>query len=159
MPTSVGVFGPGPVGLSASNLALLPPPLREHVGRLRKAVYVYELPARVSRESETWSTRYWGDGSFEQCDPVHMRRIYQAQSHFAGHLLHDDYVRTLDPREAKLFYVPTLLSSRITWGGQVRARDSTQRAAHNPEPNVPLSRMTHALLSLLCVVWYDDERR
>ena len=119
-------FGPGPVGLHKSKLESLPGSLSAHVRRLRRAVYIYELPASVNRVCENWMARYWprtrGDrGSFAQCDPVHMRRIYQAQTHFDSHLLHDDYVRTLDPREAKLFYVPAFLSQRITWGGEVRA--------------------------------------
>ena len=64
-----------------------------------------------------WATRYWEGGSFLECDPVHTRRIYASQTHFDGHLLHDDFVRTLDPSEAKLFYVPTFVMQRHTWGG------------------------------------------
>jgi hypothetical protein len=114
-------MGPGPIGVSASSLEQLMPRMRQLVQSLRRSVYVYDLPPNlVQTGSEVWSTRFWGKGSFEQCDPVHMRRIYQAQSIFDHHLLHDSFVRTLDPSEASLFYVPTFLQQRITWGGNAR---------------------------------------
>ena len=122
--------GPGPVGLSADRIEQLPPQLQPHVRRLRKAVFVYDLPPAVNRGgAEKWSTRYWNGGKFEECDATHMRRIYQVQSHFDTHLLHDDYVRTLDPSRASLFYVPTFLAQRITWGGAVR--DPLLRILHH----------------------------
>ena len=114
-------MGRGPIGVSPFLLKQLPPPIRQLVRRLRRSVYVYDLPPRVIQTgTEMWSSRFWGKGSFEECDPVHARRIYQAQSIFDHHLLHDSFVRTLDPSQASLFYVPTFLMQRITWGGNVR---------------------------------------
>lgn len=112
-----GAYGPGPVGSSRAQLRSLPPPLRAHVLRLRRSIFVYDLPPSINREGDMWATRYWEGGSFLECDPVHTRRIYASQTHFDGHLLHDDFVRTLDPSEAKLFYVPTFVMQRHTWGG------------------------------------------
>lgn len=121
-------FGPGPVGLGASaRIDLLPPGLRPHVRRLRQRVFVYDLPPSINRLGDTFSVRYWGAGCFVESDPVHTRRIYASQAHFDGHLLHDDYVRTLDPSRAHLFYVPTFIMQRHTWGSPMVGR-SMQRA-------------------------------
>ena len=68
---------------------------------------MYDLPPSVNRFGDGFSLRYWGTGCFAESDPIHTRRIYASQAHFDGHLLHDDYVRTLDPSRARLFYVPT----------------------------------------------------
>lgn len=114
------LFGPGPVGLQPNVIASMPEHLQAHIARVHKAIFVYDLPPKLNRASENWMTRYWGDGSCVECDPVHTRRIYQAQTHFDSHLLHDDYARTLDPSRAKLFYVPIYLAQRLTWGGQVQ---------------------------------------
>ena len=114
-------FGPGPVGLDTHRgLAGLPRDLRPHVRRLKRAVYVYDLPPAVNREADRWMTRYWGAGCFLECDPIHARRIYASQAHFDGHLLHDSLIRTLDPQEAKLFYVPTFIMARHTWAGAIQ---------------------------------------
>ena len=117
------VFGPGSIGLgSGAQVDALPVQLRSHVRRLRQRVFVYDLPPAINREGDTFSIRYWGGGSFVESDPVHMRRIYASQAHFEGHLLHDDYVRTLDPSRARLFYVPTFIMQRHTWGSSMLRR-------------------------------------
>ena len=51
------------------------------------------------------------------------------------HLLHDDYVRTLDPSQASLFYVPTFLMQRHTWGSQEVA--ASIRAVASPPVAAP----------------------
>jgi len=104
-------FGEGPRG---AQLALLPPTLRVHAARLRQAVFLYNLPPELNRAGEAWMWRSWGHDVGNGCDPVHNRRIYSAQSHFDAHLLHDDFARTTDPDEAKLFYVPLFLSQRVS---------------------------------------------
>ena len=114
-------FGPGP---RAARLAELPADVRAHVETLRGAVYVYDLPPHLNREAEHWMWRQWVTpsrrrGSVGRCDPVHNRRIYSAQSHFDAHLMHDDYVRTLNASAAKLFYVPVYLNQRVTWGSDL----------------------------------------
>ena len=109
-------FGDGPRSAQPDEL---PPPLRPHLERLRRAVWVYPLPAEVNRESESWMWRQWGPNAGRGCDPVYNRRIYAAQSHFDSHLLHDDYTRTLNPDEALLFYVPVFLNQRVTWGADL----------------------------------------
>ena len=43
---------------------------------------MYELPAAVNRESESWMWKQWGPNGGYGCDPVYNRRIYAAQSHF-----------------------------------------------------------------------------
>lgn len=132
----VGQFGPGPVGIGTSErLKLLPPDIRKHVQLLRHAIYVYDLPPSINRDGETWMSRYWDEGSFTECDPVHTRRIYSAQTHFDAHILHDAYVRTLDPRKAKLFYVPLFLAQRHTWGGSVTR--SMRRMVHHLQTAYP----------------------
>lgn len=124
-------FGAGPVGLGGrTRLRQLPRQIQKHIERLYHSVYVYDLPAAVNRDGAKWMTRYWGVGSFTECDPVHERRIYSAQTHFDGHLFHDDYVRTLDPRQAKLFYVPIFLAQRHTWGGRGAFRSLEKLLAH-----------------------------
>ena len=123
-------YGPGPVGMgSSARIELLPAPLRSHVKRLREGIFVYDLPPSINRDGDMFSTRYWGGGSFAEADPIHMRRIYASQALFDGHLLRDDYVRTLQPSNAKLFYVPTFLMSRHTWGSGMIGR-SLLRAYH-----------------------------
>ena len=52
-------------------------------------------------------------------DLTHAISPLLSQTHFDAHLLHDDYVRTLNPKRAKLFYVPLFLAQRHTWGGSV----------------------------------------
>ena len=106
MHVDAAAFGPGPMGVGgAGRLRQLPAALRPHVRRLRRAVFVYDLPPHVNRYADKYSTRYWGAGAFVECAPVHERRIYASQTHFEGHLLRDDYVRTRRPRRARLFYV------------------------------------------------------
>ena len=46
--------------------------------------------------------KQWGTERGFGCDPVHNRRVYAAQSHFDSHLMHDDFARTLDARQARL---------------------------------------------------------
>lgn len=107
-------------GTSETLLRQVPWQVRKSVRSLRPSVFVYDLPARINRDSPFWSTKYWGRGSAKQCAAVHDRRVYQAQAHFDSHLLHDDLVRTLNPSEASLFYVPTNFVQRFTWGVQPR---------------------------------------
>ena len=125
-------FGPGPVGVEPRKLSSLPHQLRPHIRRLRQAVFVYDLPPAINREADRWMTRYWGQGCFLECDPVHTRRIYASQAHFDGHLLHDDYVRTLDLSSAKLFYVPTFLMARHTCAARRVQPSTTIAASHTP---------------------------
>ena len=114
-------YGPGPVGMAPERtLSELPRSIRPHVRRMRKAVFVYDLPPSINREADRWSMRFWNEGCFVECDPVHKRRIYATQAHFDGHLMHDDYIRTLDPSQAKLFYVPTFMMQRHTWAGAIQ---------------------------------------
>ena len=116
-------FGPGPVGMGGLNG--LPRHLRTHARRMKQSIFVYDLPAAVNREADRWMIRYWGEGCFLECDPLHSRRIYATQAHFDGHLMHDDFVRTLNPESAKLFYVPTFIMARHTWGSKGVGRSMT----------------------------------
>jgi len=110
-------FGEGP---RSAQWSLLPLDLRAHVQRLRRAIYVYDLPAHINRaHTERWMWRQWGKSKGQGCDPVHNRRIYSAQSHFDSHLLHDDYIRTSHPERALLYYVPVFLNQRVTWGADL----------------------------------------
>ena len=126
LPRDVSQFGDGPVH---AQIDQLPPELQAHARRLKRAVYVYDLPANVNRRSEVWMWKQWGPNAGHGCDPVHNRRIYAAQSHFDSHLLHDDHTRTLDPTEAVLFYVPVFLNQRVTWGADLRAPHTPMVAA------------------------------
>ncbi|EOD26608.1 hypothetical protein EMIHUDRAFT_205723 [Emiliania huxleyi CCMP1516] len=108
-------------GTTRAQLSVLPVTLRPHLRRLRRSVYVYQMPASVNRAAEAWMWRQWGKDAGRGCDPVHNRRIYSAQSHFDAHLLHDDFTRTLDPKRASLFYVPLFLNQRVPWGADLNA--------------------------------------
>mmetsp|Transcript_35939 Transcript_35939/g.118982 ORF Transcript_35939/g.118982 Transcript_35939/m.118982 type:complete len:427 (-) Transcript_35939:133-1413(-) len=108
-------------GTTRAQLSVLPATLRPHLRRLRRSVYVYQMPASVNRAAEAWMWRQWGKDAGRGCDPVHNRRIYSAQSHFDAHLLHDDFTRTLDPKRASLFYVPLFLNQRVPWGADLNA--------------------------------------
>jgi len=120
-------------GTTRAQLSVLPATLRPHLRRLRRSVYVYQMPASVNRAAEAWMWRQWGKDAGRGCDPVHNRRIYSAQSHFDAHLLHDDFTRTLDPKRASLFYVPLFLNQRVPWGADLNA--SMSRAlAPSPFP-------------------------
>lgn len=129
----VNQFGRGPPD---AQLHLLPPEVRVHAERLRRAVFVYDLPPSVNREAEAWMWRQWGSLGGYGCDPVYNRRIYAAQSHFDSQLLHDDFARTLDASRAKLFYV--------------RSQPGTSTLAHHrslitSQPSTVLSSLLHAL--------------
>lgn len=108
-------------GVRGAQLTDMPTSLRKHARRLRRAIYVYQLPASVNRVAEAWMDRRWGSAAGTGCDPVHNRRIYSAQSHFDAHLLHDDFARTLRPERASLFYVPIFLNQRVSWGADLNA--------------------------------------
>ena len=107
----IGQDGVGP------HLADVPARIAAKVRRLERRVYVYELPAHVIRGgTESYAPRYWGADAFDACDPVHKRRLYQIEAHIDAQLRLDRFVRTFDPREASLFYVPANLLPRLTWG-------------------------------------------
>ena len=88
-------------GSPSAQIDLLPPEVRKHAEVLRGAVYMYELPPNIVRDSEKWMWRQWGKWGGQGCDPVYNRRIYSAQTHFDAHMMHDDFSRTLDPQRAK----------------------------------------------------------
>ena len=101
-------------------LSELPSKVARHARRARRKVYVYDLPPHVNQFTEMWMAEQWGEGAFERCAPVHERRIYSSQAHFESRLLHDTFVRTANPEEARLFYVPTFFLQRYTWNAHIR---------------------------------------
>ena len=120
MPGHPDLFSHGAAGINDATNSLLPPSIKPLIAQARRMIYVYDLPPHINRRSSAWSNEYWGKDRFRTCAPVFKRRVYQAQAHFDAHLLHDDFVRTLDPTEASLFYVPTMLLQRTTWGAKPR---------------------------------------
>ena len=92
-PGSDGTAGPSP-----SEPLRVPDRVIGHGPAPRLAIYVYELPPSVALRYEVDT-----EPGFRGHDP-----IYTAYQHFLARLLADWAVRTEDPGEATLFYVPAL---------------------------------------------------
>lgn len=98
----------------------LPSSVIKYAEYAKQSIYIYDLPHHINRYTEMWMARQWGVGSFEECDPIHARRIYSSQAHFESRLFHDRFVRTYDPSKASLFYVPTFFLQRYTWNANIK---------------------------------------
>ena len=102
----VCICQPGASGLDCAESSPRPPPQPRpaaHPGDARQRslqVFVYDLPADLGLTSYVLRTWY--------SPLIHAHAVYTTEWRFIDYLLNDVAVRTHDPEEADLFFVPTL---------------------------------------------------